>query len=61
MLSFEGSHLVDQVFKTALDEFRANLTSIYSYTQLRGDTNGLRYKDIVNNFRQVFVFSANFF
>uniref|UniRef100_H2YUM7 Myosin motor domain-containing protein n=1 Tax=Ciona savignyi TaxID=51511 RepID=H2YUM7_CIOSA len=50
--SFNGEHLVDQVFKISLNEFCANLTALYSFATLSGDTNGLRYKDIVSNFRQ---------
>ncbi|CAK8688169.1 unnamed protein product [Clavelina lepadiformis] len=57
--SFEGAHLVDQVFRSSLNEFCANLTALYSYTLLSGNTNGLRYKDIVTNFRQVLEKTAN--
>uniref|UniRef100_H2YUM9 Myosin motor domain-containing protein n=1 Tax=Ciona savignyi TaxID=51511 RepID=H2YUM9_CIOSA len=57
--SFNGEHLVDQVFKISLNEFCANLTALYSFATLSGDTNGLRYKDIVSNFRQVLEKTAN--
>lgn len=55
ILSFQGTNKVDQVFKSALNEFCNNLTAMYSYTNMTGSTNGLRYKDIVNNFRQVII------
>nr|CAB3264163.1 unconventional myosin-IXa [Phallusia mammillata] len=57
--SFLGSNLIDQVFKQALDEFCTNLTAIYSLTELSGDTNGIRYKDIINNFRMVLEKTTN--
>nr|XP_018671672.1 unconventional myosin-IXa isoform X2 [Ciona intestinalis] len=57
--NFKGDNLVDQVFKISLNEFCANLTALYSLTTLSGDTNGLRYKDIVANFRQVLEKTAN--